>query len=468
MWSLERPWSSWLLILPLLLWFWLRRRRSAPEQPTGTFHLWRNLALERAASAGPRGRRLPPWAPWLLASLVLAILALADPRRTSAAPAGRLWHVWVERCPGFALPFAPGAGEEARALAAPARRLERALLGLEGALAGRLSSADRVVWEALDRAPLELAPGDRPDDEWLLGRPFPDPREARAGRVDDAGRIWWTASLPEPAPARAGWTAAGGAAVPGPVAIEAGARIDWDGETLVRRPLDAPLGALWLSPEAARAWSGPLGQFAELFAAARGLELVNTKPASADVLLALESLEPGPGDFAAARVGRDGWWADVNPLPAGGESAAPPAPAGSRVWLETQGRPLLVHAPGRILAVPLEWGEVQGDPAAFALSLTRLFDRTLAPPAHVIPVAARADRGPSGFAAPASPPQEGARPATWERLLASGAIAAASAVAALLAALFAALRLAQPSGRRAGYGPSLSAKPSSVSASIRP
>ena len=150
----------------------------------------------------------------------------------------------------------------------------------------------------------------------------------------------------------------------------------------------------------------------EAWADARGHRLVESAT-DAELVLALV-VDDGP--LVAVEAQRDRWYA------AGTASAKGLQPLASGVpfeaWLQGEGadgaRPVLVAAaPGLVRVAWTGLEEPRGDPAAFAVSWSRLLDRCVLPPLGVCSVAERAaagervERGPERPAA--YPAHEGAQ-----------------------------------------------------------
>jgi hypothetical protein len=331
----------------------------------------------------PLGPRTPP-AIWLAAAaLALGALALAGPRLV-ASDAPRRWTVLVDASPSMALAQGDG-GSRARVAATAA-----------GAwLAEHAGARDRVRWSRAGRAPLDLAPGELPPSTWLAAE-----RSERAGPrfelEDRAGTLWVTDRAPEPPPIRAGCFASGGEAVPGPVAELPGARLVWDGTELAEVP--APEGdAVRLVSE--REPPAPLLRVFNAWASARGFTPTRGAAVADEARLTLELLDLSPG--RTVTVGRDGWLAGATACPL-------PSPTVERAtvrWLtarDATGEELTVvdHAPGLVRAGLPALAEPTGDPAAFVVSWSELFDRALLPPPDVVALGERMAAGPAADVAP--------------------------------------------------------------------
>jgi hypothetical protein len=159
---------------------------------------------------------------------------------------------------------------------------------------------------------------------------------------------------------------------------------------------------------------------------ARGLELA--RASEHDTLLHVE-LEPG-NEGGELVLERDGWRASGRgTLPELGEGAerevwlAARTPAGATL-------PVVRFGPGLIGVGLRELGEPAGDPALFALSWARLFDRAALLPLGVVPLAERRSAGASVRVPGTPPPPEGSAGAdpgpVTDALLALGALLTAS------------------------------------------
>jgi len=334
-----------LLALPLAA-LWLGARGGAVlALVTGTLESWREAQRHRPAQE-QRRRRLPPALLCLAAALVFAALALARPERIAAA-AARRFTIVVDRSPSMNLV------ENGRT------RLERALEPLRKWEAAELRAGDELVW--IDAAP-DWARYDRSDAIWVSDRFDVLPRYA-------------------------GYSASGGGAVPGPIAREGTARLDWDGARVVRveGAFQAQELTCWVDPDLPEA----LRELAHLWAGQRTL-VMNDTPAKSD-LFSFELVragEPRPAELA-----RDGWSAQA-------QVAAPlTAAAGETTWLAAGG-PCVLAAPGRVRCSIVALEEPAGDPAAFAVSWGELFDSVLRDPMGVVRLGERTPRGEPAWRAP--------------------------------------------------------------------
>lgn len=414
--DLARPAAAWALLLGPLLLLFVRVLARPPQAVTGTLALWRALPEARAGRVGRA--RFPAWA--LLAALALTLGALAwlGPRpRGLRAP--RAWTAVVDRSPSMGLALADGT------------RLAHALAAAEAWLAEALEPGETVRWISPGRAPLVLALGLRPPAEWLAG----DGPEPDWAVFDAPGTLWITDREPPDPRRAAGLFASGGPAVPGPIALEGSASVWWEeGRLALRARAVAP--AVRIVEPAGTALPEVLEGVLRAWCEARGHALVRA-PAP-DTLLEV-ALAPGPAAEELLRFGRDGWRATgraaaLAPVPAGGEAED---------WLEAtaaDGAPrVLVRArPGRLDVALHDFAPPEGDPAAFALSCARLFERSCRLPRDVVPLAERAEAGAALGVAPAAPDRA---PDTLAAL--GPALDAGLALAAGLAAAAALLRRAR-------------------------
>ncbi|HEX6886311.1 MAG TPA: hypothetical protein VF530_23250 [Planctomycetota bacterium] len=410
--DLARPAAAWALLLGPALLLLVRVLARPPEAVTGTLALWRALPEARAGRAGHA--RFPLWA--LLAALALTLGALAwlGPRpRGARAP--RAWSVVVDRSPSLGLAYAP---------AAPETRLARALAAAEAWLAGTLEPDETVRWVSPGRAPLVLARGARPPEEWLAC----DGAEPDWDVFDAPGTLWVTDREPPGARRAAGLFASGGPAVPGAIALEGAASVWWEEGRLALRARPVPPAVRVLEP-AGEPLPEVLARLLGAWCDARGFALVRA-PAP-DELLEL-ALAPGPAAAESLRFGRDGWRAT------GRAAALAPLAAGSagEDWLQAvaaDGTPrVLVRArTGRVDVALHELGTPEGDPAAFALSWTRLLEGSCRLPADVVPLAERAAAGEERHLAPALPARHPDARAALGPALDAGLALAAGLVAAL-------------------------------------
>lgn len=412
---LARPFGLLALALPLALLLLARRARRPEGVATGTLALWREVAED----APPRGGRSRPRISLGLALLVLALvlgaLALAGPRAGQRARPS--WRIVLDRSPSMYLGGRLGVRRFGvrRFGVRQARALARASDWL-GAAGGERE------WAAWDGAALVLERGASPPEAWTVAPPVPHdapPFES----LDRAGTIWVT-DVARPS-LRAGLFASGGELVPGPAAVGERALLVWNGETLVEQAAPLPRRTVVVDRDVPR----EIAELAQLWGGARGL----TSAAATDEgtvlhVSAAAAAGGGQGIRPLARAGRDGWTASGPAGAAALEDRPHPRP---RVWLEGERGPLVSWRPGRVDVAWSRLDALEGEPAAFAVSWSRLFDAALAPPRGVVGVAERAAAGPSTERAP-----KAARtlPRSGEGAL--DAVLAALAAALVLGALF--------------------------------
>lgn len=370
-----RPGWAWSLLVPLG-WLVLARFGVKPRvRASATTRLWRELASETGhGTVSMRLWRSPVL--WLVASaLTLAALALAGPRRAQAeAPV--TWHVVCDPSPSTAVPFLAGDSESVRG---EPTRIRRAAASAANLLQELWRPGDRALWSWGGAEPVLVEGPELPREAfWLAERaPFDG-----WGAFDRGDCLWVTDRSPSPAPQRAGLAASGGAAVPGAVAWKAGARLDWDGANYVEVPDAAPAGRV-----AVMGLPRPLLELSKVWAAARGLT-VDAADATDDSqpapLLTIASVSVGAEEVEAV-IGRDGW--------SGRARGAPSDTGPGSAWLTTLDGVWVSCAPGRIELMLSSLDALEGDPAAFAVSWSELFDSALRAPADVF---ARLDRESAG------------------------------------------------------------------------
>jgi hypothetical protein len=340
---------------------------------TGTLEAWRAAERERPAQERRR-RRVPPALVCLALALVFAALALARPERAGGA-APRRFTLVVDHSPSMSL------------VEGGRTRLERALEPVQAWIAREHLASDELEW-------IEAQ-----DPDW--------PRYDR----DDA---LWIGDRFDALPLRAGFSASGGRAVPGPIGREGAARLDWDGERIVRVENAFADLRCFVDPHL----PAPLRELAGLWAARRGLAPSSTR--SGGELLSITLV--GTGAARPVELARDGWSAHAGVL-----AALLPA-AGETSWLSADG-PCVLASPGSLRTSIAELDEPAGDPAAFAVSWGELLDSLLLDPPGVVPLSERTARGEPAWRAPA---QAGAGSGS-----ADGALARLCALAAALLALLA-------------------------------
>jgi len=283
----ERPWAWWALIVPIALLLLAKRPLRPRTVATGALGLWRRVQESPRGGGGERPQ-IPPGLWWLCAGLVAGALAMAGPKERAPGSV-RTWTVIVDRSPSMHLPVAPG-GEA---------RLAHALALLEDEWLGHVKTGDEVRW--FDGS------------DWAVGLDLPEawadaPRAPMARPMwrlwDAPGVVWLCDRAPELERLAASVCASGGAAAPGPVAVDGEDRLDWSEDGLLRVVGGAP-------PRSVRvvALGGELETFIELWADERGLSLNRGGHSPEDVLVVtrgsgaaqsmagLLSLRPGEGEL---------------------------------------------------------------------------------------------------------------------------------------------------------------------------
>lgn len=393
----ERPWSLWLIAIPVALLLATLRRPRAETLATSDLESWRSVVASRGAGFPRAPRRMPLALALAALACALAALAIAGPRTGDSA---LRWTAVLDTSPSMHLPLGDGSSSTAT-------RTQRAV-AMARELAVRAGA--QLAWIA---PPHDLTPRADPAETWS-GRTSPatSPFEA----WDVPGALWVTDAAPENPPRDAGFVAAGGAAVPGTVAVERTFRLDWDGEFLLR--LD---GAVAPRPVVVDGLlDGPLDRALRAWASARGFAL---KGDVDDPALRIAARREGPARDLEA--GREGWSALGV---ARGTAPIQDDDGDLRVWLASSGEPLVTSGVGRIHLAWIPTQEPQGDPAAFAVSWAKLFDESVRPLPGVVPLDERQAAGEPRSVAPRSAPRAGDEPRDW--ILA--AFATALALGALL------------------------------------
>ncbi len=395
-----RPGGAWALLLPLLVWLLAKRGLGAVPVWSGTLSLWR-LAGAHAAPRERRARRLPWTVRLLLLALVTGALALAGPR--APLPEGmRAWSVVVDRSPSMYLPWSTQASRAGT-------RLERALVEARAALESVGEASDGLVWLCYVDGVAQSESGADLPPEWLLAPRAPQP-EPPWGAHDLAG-VLWLSDAPLDAEARqAGLALSGGDAVPGLVTQLGTLGIAWDGAALVEQAGESARQRVRLDPRLPPA----VLRAAAAWADARGCELNEDleQDAALEVAVVAGSLEE-----LEQQLGRDGWSWTVR--------LAAELPQGE-TWLRAahDGSPVVAWSPGRIELRAGTFSEPRGDPAAFAVSWSALFDAALLAPSGAVSVGERRAAGEPQRRPPAPPEREAAVPRAWpDAWLASLALA---------------------------------------------
>jgi hypothetical protein len=385
-----RPLWGWSLILPLVLLVWLRLSHRPPSVVTGTLKLWKQVAEHSPRSARVVQRGTPPWVWFCAAALLFGILGLMGPRLHKETPPRR-FAVVVDPSPSMDLAYLEQAGYASGG--EPTRR-DRALERASAWLEANASDRDRVRWVLFGEDPVELSAGIVPESVQRSRRLAKTPDWTL---FDQPGTLFVTDRKPTGALESAGFAASGGEAVFGTIAVEGRERIDWYAEGWRTIPDGAPARAVVLEssfdpvPEV-------LERIVAVWADTRGIAHPGQGDAEVVLRLRFESGRGG-GEFD---VQRDGWRARVR-----GGALEPGAGAEEMNWLavrDADGAALfsLVRAAPGVIRLAIEsMEEPTGDPAHFALSWGRLFDRWCLPPAGVVALQEREAAGPASFREPA-------------------------------------------------------------------
>ncbi|MFT5050104.1 MAG: hypothetical protein ACI8QZ_001498 [Chlamydiales bacterium] len=389
-WTL--PMAGWSLLLPLVVLALSFRRERTRAVPLGTFALWQRLAV----SAGEERRRRVTPARWLwIAALCAACLALAGPRVKSAETLATLTVVVDRDITMHMEHTAPDGSPSGRGT-----RLDSALADLrELFLHPALEGFDqaRIVWRTR-AADGDSQVGEFPD-RWR-GPGETQPGEAQPWSRFDGGALLWLTDSLDAVPEQAGWIQSGGGPVFGIAAQDGPLRYHWDGENLTEEGTRAQPLTIWVDdklPPAlrslAREWAGVRGHVLDPALApvdATGLRIHAVVPVAS-------------GEANAARGSRDGWTID-------GPVARTPARTDKgltlQTWLEAvheQATVPVVSWRKGVIHVGLGAGVPHGDPAAFAVSWSRLLDGACRSGPGVLSVALRQAVGASSSRAPQLP-----------------------------------------------------------------
>lgn len=408
-----RPLAGWALLLPLVFLLLLRLLARPPKVVIGTLELWDGEP--RAAPRGARARAsFPPWALVAALALFLGALAWLGPRPTEVE-AARRWTLVVDLSPSMQL--ASGAGT----------RLDAALASAREWLARQARPGDRVRWLAPQRGELELGTAEAPAPTWFRPRAEGEP-EPEWELHDLAGALWITDRAPAVARARAGLFASGGAAVEGPIAADGHETVLWErGELRVVATETRPALLVRVAP--GLALPAVLERVLVAWSEARGFELARTPRAGTRLVFELAARD---GD-ASLELARDGWSATGR----GGLTDAGTAELDAQDWLvgtDSRGTSqVLVRARRGSVQVGLSaLSEPRGDPAQFALSWSRLLDRSLLAAEGVVALGERRAAGEARAVAGESPAEGSADSAQIGPRIDAG-LALAAGVCALLA-----------------------------------
>jgi hypothetical protein len=352
--EIARPLGLLALLLPVALLLGARAFARPERLATGTLAIWRRVLASPVPATPHRTRRIPPAVVLLALGLALGSLALAGPR-IAEPEAPRRFRMLVDGSPSMDLPVQAGASETRRERAEANARAWLALHAPD-------ASVRRIV------------------------------REGRIGSDDDAeDALWITDRAPSPPPEHAAWFASGGAAVPGPIAVNGTTRLDWDGASIVPVAGGAPRRSI----EVRGTLPPPVAAVLEAWAAARNAVVGPRDRASLVVSTA------GDGDPFRAEASRDGWSASVELARAATDSDER-GPLES--WLaDPSGRRLVAFGRGRVDCPWTSMEEPRGDPAAFAVSWASLLDRAALPPPGVVALAERAAAGDEAARPPRDP-----------------------------------------------------------------
>jgi hypothetical protein len=386
--ALERPWGALALLAPLaLLALW-----SLPREPAqhwlGSFALWEHSAP--AQGSARRRRRVPLWLALAVLGLALGALALSGPRRLRARELEPL-RVLLDRSPSMHLPLDPRAEHPTRLEAALAQLRERPELGTRA-----------WIWALADGQERRDAGAREPPAEWLEVPRAPQP-ELELLAHDAPELVLVTDRAPHAPHARAGWSASGGALVPGSIGaeVETGVAHEllWDGTRVERGAAREPALALLRGEEPVPA---AIEQLLRAWSQARGVQLERApSPSAAQLERACLSVHAASGEATSAeldaRFEREGAAARVRLL------NAPPEPhAGRDAWLRDAvgARVLLERAPGE-LWLHFDRCEFEpGDPARAAVAFARLFDETALPRRGAVSIEERSAAGAAAWRAP--------------------------------------------------------------------
>jgi len=429
-----RPPALFALAIPLLL-LALAKLLARPERrATGSLRLWMRLAAHEgeAASALRPGIPLPLWL--LSGSFAAAILALAGPHDEESST-GRLWRIIVDRSPSMylrqepALPigelaFMGARSEELqRSVPGVAVRLEVALDAALSELAKSWKPNDRLRYESENRESLDLTQPVAPRPAWWGPGAF---ESAEPDFVsDDARGTLFVTDRAQPLE-HAGLFASGGGEVYGLLGRRKSLRLEWAGGSAFEEQPASPRLVSCVG-------NGAVAEVLEHWCLTRGFSFTRATDGGEEPALRLD-LAAGEPPLEPLSVERDGWRLEVRVGLPVEQVASPREPR--EIWLQQGTRELVVWSPGRI---EVNWtafdGERSaspgGDPAAFAVSWSRLFDRAVLPEPGAVSLAERQSAG-DPRAALGEPPIEPAptgeasRYEAWLAWLAAALAAAAA------------------------------------------
>lgn len=356
------------------LWFYLRRKERPVRLPSGTLALWKQVGSGGMQEAEHTSPRLS-WRAWCwLLGILAGGLAVATPRLPEGT-APELQRLLLDRSPSMFLPLEVGGTET---------RYESALRRALGDLDERGVPAAARIW--MTRG-VEDVPGERPPVAWSKP-PLRPQTELDPALASDADLTLITDRERENL---GGLFASGGAAIPGQIGEWQGRAILWNGTSLVEGGTQDARRVLRQAdlPSA-------LGDLVDFWMLERGLHPAENA-AESSLILRMD-LDGPPTAFEA---GRDGWAVR-------GQAVALES-VGS-TWLRDEaGRALVtLPGPGQVLVGLRELEPPRGDPAAWAVSWSRLLDRVLLPRPTWVSVEERAAAGASSSRSVPGVPQKGA------------------------------------------------------------
>lgn len=365
--ELAHPAALGLLALPLALLVLVRARSARPERDaTGALELWKRVG---SGHPSPARARAIPLSIWLCAAAcALAVLALAAPRITDPRATNPL-VVLVDRSPSMYLPHGGST------------RLERALGLFREEIVAR--GFEPRVWLSAPFAIGRATASADPPPPWLERSPGSRAQEPDFSAWDRPGVVWITDKRPDPPPRAAGVCASGGVLVPGPCGVHEDRLVEWDGKRLA---LGASLSRRSVVVD--EDLPSPIQRVARAWATARGMKIVarTSPPVEACLSIQLREREdPKPVELA-----RDGW--TVRGVAIGALELESPD-EGLEPWLTSGSDAYVTWCEGLVDCALVELEEPRGDPAAWAVSWSTLFDTASAPPRECVSVAEREAAG---------------------------------------------------------------------------
>ncbi|MDZ4774466.1 MAG: hypothetical protein SGI72_15165 [Planctomycetota bacterium] len=371
------------LVVLIVLWFARRAAAHPLIDATGTLEIWKRATSEKPRSA-PKPR-IPPAVWWLAAALVSGVVALAGPRTKQTSSSNSLLVV-VDRSPSMYL------SDGTKTRLAHALSIARTKIT---ALA-----FDEVTWIAPPYADDEAHASNTFRDEWLEAPRF-DVAEPDPATYDRANVLFVTDHSLQNRLKKAGFCASGGPAVSGPIGVDGDHILVFDGVSLKAGAL-VPQRTVHIAAGVAER----IVRITEAWASARGFQfepgfVIAPVPDSAALTVYGSS---GPSAHEVD-VQRDGWNARataVGPLPTRDSH-------GSIVnWLtSTSGECVVASAPGRVHIALRTIDEPRGDPAAWPVSWSRLFDESVSLPRGCVSIAERSSAGDPAVRDPGRPLTDG-------------------------------------------------------------